>query len=894
MSTSNPNILFDAIHDSPSQWATNSTHTVLSDEKSLQGMLQGQCDGLYELLWVHGPAGVGKTSITHSLAQKLIRGPTTSTFMSTPDYLGSSLSFSSRNGITDHRKLFPTLAHRLAASSQVLARHIRSAFQANPQALHLSLKDQCEKLIVQPIRAWAPSAIGQQDILMLIDGLEQCDGGEMTQIEIIQVIHKVFSSLTIDNIRWRWVISSRPEAWLHTTFLSLPSSRIKIIPISLATAKETEEYILAAVDTRRTRSNISLRAYASPSTRINARAMENLRWHSGGHLGYLASLFAYINDPDANDGVRLREVTSHVEYASFKHNRTNMFSQLDAMYHDILSHVSLLSHETTKRVLGAISLMQPSNSNETTPDATTVASLLGLTLQELYEALYHLHSVVNSPVQGANGSLTDPELKFHHKSFDAFLRNNTRSHNWAIDVAAAHADLAKCCMKHINAGSGRNRNQAALAYATKRWFIHCWRTDMGGEDSADTAFALLPQLYDMDFRNLPPVVDRYFVEWLLRVQELTMSEYLVLNSGPGYAPEEPVPWSYNTQYSPDWSQLAVYSRPRASIFDHERGVRMRRLPARPTYILGIEPEKQILLVPMFEEKDWRRQDVNFNVIGPKEKCWDLIRGFRATVLSDELREEIYSGGGSANVRTQFTPNTDALLGQDPATEEAGILGGSDYDELVARSLAWAEENGESEYDRLLAQSLAWEEENARYFEEQQIEPELAVSARTPFGSANGGDDIGDFPGLLTALAASRITEQADYVVNKTLKEREIAETAASENDLSYHDRESDALWREQSLNAGAEGPTRINAIPEGTDTGLLALSQSLLQDADRDGPGEGGTRTNDVSDNDGGSDSGSGIIVVGQGEWSEDRHGSNNSDGGESFELIERDEALSR
>lgn len=553
------NVLFDALHDSPHRCGviphSKITHRAIKDEISSKiRALPRVSSAHYNLLWVHGPAGVGKTTIMHSIAEGMLQQPNTRTSCDsdTPSgaaFMGSGFFFSVKNQATDRRMLFSTLAYGLARGIPGLAPYIQFIFDVTPNVRDLSLKEQCDTLIINPIRFWAPYATEDYDILMIIDGLDECDGGEETHIEIINVIHQVFDNAKIDRVRWHWVISSRSESWIHSKFLQfLLHPRVHTISIPLASQVEMTRYIHTSLNEIRTsyllsplstntRRIVRVAPASSSTAWVSNQTIDIIRWHSSGYFAYSASLFAYIDRPNANPHDRLRTVASHTEHASFQHKEDNMFAQLDAMYQYILSRVPLHSQELTKRVLGAISLMQPSSSQDSNPTACVVAELLGITIEELHSALYYLNSVVTAPIERPDSctglgdleepSFTNPELTFYHKSFNEFLRNPSRSDTWSIDTSATHADLAKCCLHRILAAgpnSDNNRCQHgdadAYLYAVKRWFVHCWRTGMDAEGSASAAFAVLPELYEFDYTRLPAdvLVDRYFVEWLLLIQ----------------------------------------------------------------------------------------------------------------------------------------------------------------------------------------------------------------------------------------------------------------------------------------------------------------------------------------------------------------------------------------
>ncbi|KAF9453716.1 hypothetical protein P691DRAFT_639354, partial [Macrolepiota fuliginosa MF-IS2] len=147
-------------------------------------------------LWVHGPAGVGKTTIMHSIASELLQQSNTNTqnlnwsYAEHPAiFTGSTFFFSRKNQVTDRRMFFSTLAYGLARHIPGLAPYIQFIFDTTPGITELSFKAQCDALIVRPIHAWAPFAANDYDIFMIVDGLDECDGGEEAHVELINAIH---------------------------------------------------------------------------------------------------------------------------------------------------------------------------------------------------------------------------------------------------------------------------------------------------------------------------------------------------------------------------------------------------------------------------------------------------------------------------------------------------------------------------------------------------------------------------------------------------------------------------------------------------------------------------------------------------------------------------------
>jgi hypothetical protein len=255
---------------------------------------------------------------------------------------------------------------------------------------------------------------------------------------------------------------------------------------------------------------------------------------------------------------------------------------------------------------------------------------------------------------------------------------------------------------------------------------------------------------------------------------------------------------------------------------------------------------------MFEEKDYRRQDLNISVIGPNERCWDLIRGFQVKALPENLGEGATAEGGN-------------LDGGNPSmipTERRMVP--NDYDEFVARSLAWEEENGGGDYEQLVARSLAWEEENGQRFAEAQNQPEHAPIMTISENHVNEGDD--SFRDLLAALNVAHIPEsdRVEDDIGDTEDQQQLGESVSTEGDMY-----GEIIIDRYRLSSVHSDERSVADVSKDVQEGLV------------EGP-----------DDPDGSDSDSEIVVVGPGDSSHVEHDTNIPEEEEAFELIQREEAF--
>ncbi|KXN83227.1 Solute carrier family 41 member 1 [Leucoagaricus sp. SymC.cos] len=448
-------------------------------------------------------------------------------------YGGTAMFLSRENQLTDASKLFLTIAYGLASRLPPLAAFVQSAFDANTDlfrnAPHLSMKEQAESLIFKPIQAWVAAEDGDVDVdlLVIIDGLDECDDRKM-QTDVVEIVRDVFTK-RIEGVRWSWIFSTKTDARFREVFVTgsaAVSPKADEIVISLATEEEMDAFLdCGFAHIRATHPAFPVAIDAGGLTSIPSDHLADeewptsqekaaTKWQSAGLYAAGASILAYIANPDDDPRARVHPTNSFIgsQYPSPDHP----FSALDKAYRNALSQIPAASVPAAKRILGAISCLQPSSRDQKPPTISQIATLFGVRPDEIQQSLKSLHwavSVPNKLTSKRNSrmprlSAGDGELKYHHSTFDHFLRAPSRSLNWALDLEAVHLDLARCCLKNLASGQS--------SFAIKRWYIDCWRT---GEDS-EAAMGLLPDLFEFDYSILGDhaIVDRYFVEWLLRLQ----------------------------------------------------------------------------------------------------------------------------------------------------------------------------------------------------------------------------------------------------------------------------------------------------------------------------------------------------------------------------------------
>ncbi|KAJ7434143.1 hypothetical protein FB451DRAFT_1154591 [Mycena latifolia] len=133
----------------------------------------------YSIYWLSGPAGAGKSAIMQTLCQRL----------QDTGRLGGSFFFRRAHSTRGNAKaLFVTLAYQLALHHPELKGPISESAEDDPSVVGRGMDTQLCKLIIEPctVRTNSPT------IILLIDGLDECNGHDVQQ-EILRLLASAVS-----------------------------------------------------------------------------------------------------------------------------------------------------------------------------------------------------------------------------------------------------------------------------------------------------------------------------------------------------------------------------------------------------------------------------------------------------------------------------------------------------------------------------------------------------------------------------------------------------------------------------------------------------------------------------------------------------------------------------
>ena len=176
----------------------------------------------YPIIWLHGPAGSGKSAIQRTVAQLLHKRGL---------LLASFFFFRTGAGRNSANNFIATIAYQVALVIPATRPHIEQAIARNPLIFSLSLWDQAQALIISPILAILnePSFnTNQRPRIFIIDGLDECDDPDK-QCGILDILCHVLQHLPVP---FALIIASRPEHRIRGAFdfgdLNKCSSRLSL------------------------------------------------------------------------------------------------------------------------------------------------------------------------------------------------------------------------------------------------------------------------------------------------------------------------------------------------------------------------------------------------------------------------------------------------------------------------------------------------------------------------------------------------------------------------------------------------------------------------------------------------------------------------------------------
>ena len=477
--------VFDSYENQHDDECLPGTRTEILAQIDQWASTQGPC-----IFWLNGMAGTGKSTISRTVARSF----------SSKGALGASFFF--QRGEADRGnalKLFPTVARQLAFSIPELHPFLQQAVLDNPAVAGKGIREQFDKLLLQPLICLAQSDLQKRALVVVVDALDECDGDNN-----IRLVLQLLSDLRkISTLHLKVFLTSRPELPIRLGFSEIATSE--------ATTQQHQDLILHEIPEEVIKHDISLFFHHRLST-IRSESLLSDDWPGDTDFWKLVNLsiplfiFAaticrLFEDPNWDPIDSLAEVLAH-----------RYDSNLDQTYLPILNRILAGQTERQKRqlieefqqVVGSIVIL------ESPLSITSLSNLLGLPKRLIQLRLKLLHSVLQIPPEGDE----DSSVRVFHLSFKDFLLDpETRDKTpLSIDKKEACYNLTIRCLvvcqnqlrKNICELPGEGTHRAdidqstidrhvplELQYACRYWVCHLLQCDLQSDGIIDRSFSFL-------------------------------------------------------------------------------------------------------------------------------------------------------------------------------------------------------------------------------------------------------------------------------------------------------------------------------------------------------------------------------------------------------------------
>lgn len=371
--------------------------------------------GSKTLFWLHGHAGMGKSSIASSVCRKFKQDGT----------LGAHF-FCKRD--SDHRSAkyaLNTIIHHLALRSKSYGRIVARAIKADDQLPNLSLKDRYTQLIENPIHKPAKA------LFVVVDALDECEkGAERGQLlTCLREMSRIVPWLNV-------IVTSRPDADIAQAFGGSHGTHVTSRDL-LSKRYDASGDILAFTQERMA---------GIPCKPLTAWPEYNIRQladRAGGLFIWVETACKFIEGGMFKPGVRLKQILDGTQPADgskpldMLYTSTIKLSMGDqgadnlSIFRQCLGAIAATTGRTALSVDGLEKLLLSNPIKSDTPIEPgafrTVVAALGSVLFEDKER------------GGA--------VRVYHPSFADFMLDKSRSNEFYVDPGEQNSTMAVCCLE---------------------------------------------------------------------------------------------------------------------------------------------------------------------------------------------------------------------------------------------------------------------------------------------------------------------------------------------------------------------------------------------------------------------------------------------------------------
>jgi hypothetical protein len=379
------------------------------------------------IFWLKGMAGTGKSTISRTVARLL----------KDTNNLGASFFFKRGEGDRGNaKKFFPTLTRQLMLWSSKLRTGVQEALDHDPDIASKSLREQFEKLLLQPLVGLDQLDQQPQSAVMVIDALDECEHDQDVRniIRLLPLLQKAKS------VRLRIFLTSRPELPISLGFSEIGDHEYQDLALHEIPEEVTKHDIHLFLQDRFTKIKHDRNIFQDwPGDNI----IQELVRISVPLFISAATICRYIENSKWEPKLRLAELLKdQAKYVS-RMDKTYLpilTRLLDDQESDELEQQQLL--QEFQAIVGVIILLAvPLSIN-------ALSVFLGIGADQISNRLDTFRSVLSVP------SDRNQPVRILHLSFREFLvQPRTKFH---VDEPEKHKDITERCLKTLQSHLQKN------------------------------------------------------------------------------------------------------------------------------------------------------------------------------------------------------------------------------------------------------------------------------------------------------------------------------------------------------------------------------------------------------------------------------------------------------
>ncbi|KAK1222939.1 hypothetical protein PQX77_014216 [Marasmius sp. AFHP31] len=365
------------------------------------------------ICWLSGTAGAGKSAIAMTVAE----------YCEKNGLVASFFFFRSDSKRNNPDALVPTIALGLVSEFPPLRTFFDRKLSRNPMILDSALEFQFQELVLKPSLQAGRSGVwlkSMQEIpnLVIIDGLDEC-GDENTQKHVLSTILASYQQPPSTRSPLKFLICSRPEAWLREAFNEEDLSQLTYHVELDDASHDIEQYLRHEFQIIRETPKYSRVPFPSPWP--SERELRQLVWNTSSQFVYAATAVKLIKSPFTNPIDQLHTI---LNYDPDNQSSSSPFPELDRLY-----HITLSTNPDRSKLLSVLAAIFIAGPFLLKPSPELIEGLLHLAPGEVDLTLRAMHSVLD--IRGGWDV-----IKSFHTSFPDYLFDRSRSGIFFIDKAA--------------------------------------------------------------------------------------------------------------------------------------------------------------------------------------------------------------------------------------------------------------------------------------------------------------------------------------------------------------------------------------------------------------------------------------------------------------------------